>query len=371
MRLPCHRALSVQRCGARAFAGSRGLPSPFPLRRASSFASTRAKGDALEDRVAALLRLEGVPPSAIRRNVIVKDANGNRSEIDLVYRTRPWWLGGRLVYVECKNYGSGPSITGKSSSTSPSSSASSSASSVPLEDVAKFKAVLALLNVSPRQGLFVANGSYTPRATTIGIRTVDGRQLLDWERRARRRHRARRGAGLLAGTVAAGVALLAGGVAFSPDLSAAFDREMGGGRSAGGLWDGGGGDDDDDHERTVRRLVPASARAAAADGIAWLLARRGEWIRGWDEGRALQPLPGGFGSRWGGGGGEWGAASPPSSPSFLSSIAAFVRPLLPFVSAPPSASVAGRLGRAAGEASAGAEASLAEALRVVRKGVGG
>jgi hypothetical protein len=371
MRLPCHRVLSVQRCGARAFAGPRGLPSPFPLRRASSFASTRAKGDALEDRVAALLRLEGVPPSAIRRNVIVKDANGNRSEIDLVYRTRPWWLGGRLVYVECKNYGSGPSTTGKSSSPS-SSSSSSASSSVPLEDVAKFKAVLALLNVSPRQGLFVANGSYTPRATTIGIRTVDGRQLLDWERRARRRHRARRGAGLLAGTVAAGVALLAGGVAFSPDLSAAFDREMGVGRSAGGLWDGGG---DDDNEGTVRRLVPASARAAAADGIAWLLARRGEWIRGWDEGRALQPLPGGFGSRWGGGGGgggEWGAASsPPSSPSFLSSIAAFVRPLLPFVSAPPSASVAGRLGRAAGEASAGAEASLAEALRVLRKGVGG
>jgi len=60
------------------------------------------------------------------------------------------------TYVECKKYDS---------------------KSVPLEDVAKFKEVLRMNGISSRRGLFVTNSKYSPRATEVGIRTIDGMQL--------------------------------------------------------------------------------------------------------------------------------------------------------------------------------------------------
>jgi len=68
------------------------------------------------------------------------------------------------TYVECKSY------TNRS---------------VPLSDVAKFKEVLVQNNISPSAGLFVSNGPYVPRAYQVGIRLVDGKELQQWERRAR------------------------------------------------------------------------------------------------------------------------------------------------------------------------------------------
>jgi hypothetical protein len=58
---------------------------------------------------------------------------------------------------------------------------------VPLSDVAKFKEVLRLNNIPIERGLFVTTSTFTPRATTIGIRTMDGKQLEAWERRAKLR----------------------------------------------------------------------------------------------------------------------------------------------------------------------------------------
>ena len=71
----------------------------------------------------------------------------------------------RRVYVECKCY-SGP---------------------VPLSDVAKFASVLELNGVPLSRGIFITNSWYVPRATTIGVRTVDGAELARWRQRARRR----------------------------------------------------------------------------------------------------------------------------------------------------------------------------------------
>ena len=65
-------------------------------------------------------------------------------------------------YVECKNY----------------------SGAVPLKDVAKFKTVLELNNIPLRNGIFITTSTYVPRATTIGIRTVDGDQLLEMEKKA-------------------------------------------------------------------------------------------------------------------------------------------------------------------------------------------
>ncbi|KAF2070458.1 hypothetical protein CYY_008223 [Polysphondylium violaceum] len=91
----------------------------------------------------------------IKRNVILKDKNGNISEIDIVY--------GFIFkkYIECKCYTSQP---------------------VPLKDVAKFKEVLLMNNISPHQGLFFTTSTYVPRASTIGILTIDGEQLKSMER---------------------------------------------------------------------------------------------------------------------------------------------------------------------------------------------
>lgn len=82
------------------------------------------------------------------------------SEIDVIAGIGPF-----KTYIECKNY---------------------SNSRVPLEDVAKFAAVLALNNIPQRQGLFITTSTYVPRARTIGVRTVDGDELIELERNASR-----------------------------------------------------------------------------------------------------------------------------------------------------------------------------------------
>ena len=76
--------------------------------RCRTYANTKEKGDALEARVVRWLRRRG--EGGIRRNVVLTDAHGNRSEIDVMC--------GRVfkTYIECKNY----------------------SKPVPLKDVAKF-----------------------------------------------------------------------------------------------------------------------------------------------------------------------------------------------------------------------------------------
>lgn len=82
------------------------------------------------------------------------------SEIDVIAGIGPF-----KTYIECKNY---------------------SNTRVPLEDVAKFAAVLALNDIPQRRGLFITTSTYVPRARTIGLRTVDGDELVELERTAAR-----------------------------------------------------------------------------------------------------------------------------------------------------------------------------------------
>ena len=136
---------------------------PLKLLRASKEAqavlTSKQLGDALEDRVVTMFRNLG--KWRVRKDVKLYDSHGNLSQIDVVY--------GLLfpTYVECKNYASGKTVS--------------------LADVAKFKSVLQLNGIAPSRGLFVTTSSYVPRAVTLGIRTLDGKQLAELERRARRR----------------------------------------------------------------------------------------------------------------------------------------------------------------------------------------
>lgn len=86
-----------------------------------SVASPQLRGQLLENRVYNLLKKAG--KRNIRKNVLVRDSNGNLSEIDIMF--------GYLFpqYVECKAY----------------------ESSVGLEQVAKFKEVLNLLGIPLRR----------------------------------------------------------------------------------------------------------------------------------------------------------------------------------------------------------------------------
>jgi hypothetical protein len=76
---------------------------------------------------------------------------------------------------------------------------------VPLKDVAKFSSVLELNGIAISRGLFVTNSSFVPRATTIGIKCVDGQGLAALKRKAKLRGISR----LLA------IASLAGAVLFT------------------------------------------------------------------------------------------------------------------------------------------------------------
>mmetsp|Transcript_10457 Transcript_10457/g.15284 ORF Transcript_10457/g.15284 Transcript_10457/m.15284 type:complete len:231 (-) Transcript_10457:109-801(-) len=100
----------------------------------------------------------------VRHDVTLKDANGNRSQIDLIYGWGPF-----KRYVECKCY-SGP---------------------IPLESVAKFKEVLRLNKIPVRRGHFFTTSTYTPRSTSIGIRCYNGKQLAKRYSRAMKRSRNR------------------------------------------------------------------------------------------------------------------------------------------------------------------------------------
>jgi len=167
----------------------------------SARVNTAAKGAALERRVAELLRHEGF--KNVRTNVRIRDKNRNLSEIDVIGTNRSWFTSflpssltecpfQRTVYVECKHYGEHRLV--------------------PLSDVAKFKSVLELNDFPIRQGLFVTTTRFVPRATTIGIRTVDGTQLKLWEAKIKRRQRVFRIVKiiflLVASTMAFGVAWL-------------------------------------------------------------------------------------------------------------------------------------------------------------------
>lgn len=116
----------------------------------------RNRGLQLEQRVVRLFKRRGA--WNVRRSVRVKDPHGNMSEIDVIAGVGPF-----KTYVECKNY---------------------SDQRVPLEDVAKFSAVLNLNGIPLSRGLFITTSTYVPRARTIGIRTVDGAELLALERSA-------------------------------------------------------------------------------------------------------------------------------------------------------------------------------------------
>lgn len=127
--------------------------------------------------MATILAMEG--RWNVRRNVEVWDRFGNKSEIDVAFGLL------RPRFVECKNY---------------------SNSNVPLSDVAKFKEVLQLNGVAVGRGIFVTTSGFTPRATTIGVRCVDGTQLDQWEASARGSQRRRRAALALASFVAGAAA---------------------------------------------------------------------------------------------------------------------------------------------------------------------
>ena len=105
-------------------------------------------GKALEDRVAAILIKEGT--WGVKKNVLIKDRNGNRSEIDVQYGYGPF-----KRYIECKAY----HLSGKP---------------VPLSDVAKFKEVLTQNKISHRKGMLVTTSIFSPRCQHTGIRLVDG-----------------------------------------------------------------------------------------------------------------------------------------------------------------------------------------------------
>ena len=223
---------------------SRGVALPSPLERAALvealrrsapppppppplFATSKAKGDALELRVARIALLEGHAPRHVRRNVVLVDGFGNRSEADVVFG-RVW-----PTFVECKHY--------------------DAAASVGLEEVAKFRSVLELNGVPAARGLFVTTGGFSPRARTIGVRTLDGRQLDAWERRAEAGAARRRAARAALRALALALALLIGAVASAPDVArrwpelimaarAAVHDDSGGGGGGGGDSDRNGGD---------------------------------------------------------------------------------------------------------------------------------
>jgi hypothetical protein len=100
----------------------------------------------------------------------------NISQIDLAFG---FW---RRTYVECKCY-SGP-VPLKVSF--PILICALFVLTTKMEkDVAKFSSVLELNGISLSRGLFVTNSTYVPRATTIGIKCIDGTRLAQLKKQAR------------------------------------------------------------------------------------------------------------------------------------------------------------------------------------------
>jgi hypothetical protein len=135
------------------------------------FSGRRNDGKSLEEKVSSLLRKEGF--RSVELNNRIKDEHGNWSEIDVIGKNRSFkkrWLsvsphlrwGQDVVYVECKQYNQDMRVS--------------------LGDVAKFKEVLTLNKLNIQDGLFVTTTTYVPRASNIGIKTVDRNQLQRWIR---------------------------------------------------------------------------------------------------------------------------------------------------------------------------------------------
>lgn len=172
-------------------------------------ASPKGKGRELEERVYRILQRLG--KRNIVMNWLVRDSHGHWSEIDL--RHGLLWH----HYIECKNYAADHAV--------------------PLDDVSKFKEVLQLNRLSTRRALFVTTSTFSPRATTIGIRCMDGAALDRWEARSVRVARRRAAARALA--AAAVLAAAAAGAASDGGLPGALSR----------LWDAARG-------RLARRDAP-------------------------------------------------------------------------------------------------------------------
>ena len=114
----------------------------------------------------------------VRTNVMLRDRNGNLSEVDVAcgFSSPPWsWVvPTRTMYIECKEY--------------------AASNPVSLDAVAKFKEVLILNNIPAHRGLVVTTSRFSPRATTIGVPTMNGEQLKVWEKAALASKSRRKGA---------------------------------------------------------------------------------------------------------------------------------------------------------------------------------
>lgn len=170
------------------------MPPPLasPSTSASRGAAARLQGAALEDRVASAFSGAGRP---VFRNVILLDSLKLPSEVDLIVGPK-WWPW--RTYIECKAY-------------------HTSGSSVGLEDVAKFKEVLARNGIRPSRGLFIATTSYVPRARSTGVRTLDGKEWAALEYRLHGQAKWLRAAPRLAGAAVAVAAATTAAAAFGVD----------------------------------------------------------------------------------------------------------------------------------------------------------
>ena len=94
------------------------------------------KGSDLERRVKRILESEGRPN--VRTNVLLKDKNGNLSEIDVMCGYR--FIPGSQLYIECKAYKKGNAVS--------------------LDAVSKFKEVLLLNGIPLHRGLVVTTSRF-------------------------------------------------------------------------------------------------------------------------------------------------------------------------------------------------------------------
>jgi restriction endonuclease Mrr len=121
--------------------------------------SSHKKGLSFEKRIVKMFKRLGY--WNVKHNVTLRDKFGNISQIDLTFGLF------RTFYVECKAY----------------------ENSVKLEEVAKFKEVLNLNGIPLSRGIFITTSSFVPRAKTIGVKTIDGVELKELEKKSKRKSR--------------------------------------------------------------------------------------------------------------------------------------------------------------------------------------
>jgi hypothetical protein len=121
--------------------------------------SSYKKGLSFEKRIVKMFKRLGY--WNVKHNVTLRDKFGNISQIDLTFGFF------RTFYVECKAY----------------------ENSVKLEEVAKFKEVLNLNGIPLSRGIFITTSSFVPRAKTIGVKTIDGVELKELEKKSKRKSR--------------------------------------------------------------------------------------------------------------------------------------------------------------------------------------